>query len=260
MKPFLRWEFSLVDGKIRNDTINWPVLKGDLKFNRLYWRQWSVMKCFYVKYIAEAMSLGQISNKARDLSKVQKQIWFLVKICQLSPIVSPGRLTNLLCSHLFFKSTNILGAAAQNSVQPSWPTSFFSIRPTHWFGSLTRIPSPYKMISNILNLNQKGNFKNFDHFHREYIFAVPPVFAAPEPLRVLRRAERDPPVPWESTQCAAQCPGRAHSTVPVHFGRAAADRQSTLPGPFLTCVVSHCCLIGKYFDLRSSLCNANMPF
>ena len=57
-----------------------------------------------------------------------------------------------------------------------------------------------------------------------------------------------------------QCPGRAHSTVPVHFGRAAADRQSTLPGPFLTCVVSHCCLIGKYFDLRSSLCNANMPF
>ena len=116
------------------------------------------------------------------------------------------------------------------------------------------------MISNILNLNQKGNFKKFDHFHREYIFAVPPVFAAPEPLRVLRRAERDPPVPWESTQCAAQCPGRAHSTVPVHFGRAAADRQSTLPGPFLTCVVSHCCLIGKYFDLRSSLCNANIPF
>ena len=133
---------------------------------------------------------------------------------------------------------------------------FFSIRPTHWFGSLTRIPSPYKMISNILNLNQKGNFKNFDHFHREYIFAVPPVFAAPEPLRVLRRAQRDPPVPWESTQCAAQCPGRAHSTVPVHFGRAAADRQSTLPGPFLTCVVSHCCLIGKYFDLS----NASMPF
>ena len=70
-----------------------------------------------------------------------------------------------------------------------------------------------------------------------------------------------------------QCPGRAHSvlhsalgehtahsTVPVHFGRAAADRQSTLPGPFLTCVVSHCCLIGKYFDLKSSLCNASMPF
>ena len=200
MKPFLRWEFSLVDGKIRNDTINWPVLKGDLKFNRLYWRQWSVMKCFYVKYIAEAMSLGQISNKARPLSKVRKQIWFLVKICQLSPIVSPGRLTNLLCSSQKHKYLWVLLPKFRAAFLANL---FFSIRPTHWFGSLTRIPSPYKMISNILNLNQKGNFKNFDHFHREYIFAVPPVFAAPEPLRVLRRAERDPPVPWESTQHSA---------------------------------------------------------
>ena len=68
-----------------------------------------------------------------------------------------------------------------------------------------------------------------------------------------------------------QCPGRAHSVLHsalgehtaqclCTLGEQTADRQSTLPGPFLTCVVSHCCLIGKYFDLRSSLCNANMPF
>ena len=154
------------------------------------------------------------------------------------------RFTQLLCSNLFFQSTNISGSCCPNSVRPYWSTFLFN--PVNWliFGFTSEPLSQYKKISKLLQLvtwRWSGDFElayvhvfvfpiwQLTKWHTDEIgahlrlilnlvifpsktwpfsqkihFCAPSVGAAPEPLRVLRRAQRDPPLPWESKHTARE--------------------------------------------------------